>query len=153
MASYHGSDMAGVGPRRRLIRNLKKCVQEHLASKGIKKQNVFLVGSGCSGVAMASVLSYQLGVRWGFIRKLNDIDNHSFSSTRAEAREHKDNDYVIFVDDFVSCGNTARYVYGFMKFDAVAVGHCGSCASVDGIKKWIDLGADVDIITPPKGEG
>lgn len=152
MASYHGSDMAGVGQRRRLIRNLKKCVQEHLARKGIKKQNVFLVGSGCSGVAMASVLNYQLGVRWGFIRKMNDTDNHSWNGNK-ETTLHKDGDYVIFVDDFVSCGNTARYVYGFMKFNAVAVGHCGSCANVNGIKKWMDLDANVDIITPPKGEG
>ena len=153
MASYHGKDMMGVGARKKLIRNLKRCIQEHLTSKGIKKQNVFLVGSGCSGVAMASVLSYQLGVRWGFIRKKNDTDNHSFSPTRAETREYRDNDYVIFVDDFVSYGNTARYVYKFMKFDAVAVGHCGLSASVDGIKKWIALDADLDIITPPKGEG
>lgn len=151
MASYHGSDMAGVGPRMRLIGNLKKCIQEHLASKGIKKQNVFLVGSGCSGVAMASVLSYQLGVRWGFIRKMTDTDNHSWNGNK-ETTLHKDGDYVIFVDDFVSFGKTARYVFSNMLFDAVAVGH-GSCSSVDSIKKWMDLGADIDIITPPKGEG
>ena len=151
MASYHGRDMMGVSQRKKLIRNIKKCIQAHLSTNGIKKKDVFLVGSGCSGVAMASVLSHSLGVRWGFIRKKNDTIHHP-SIDGKETKEHKSTDYTIFVDDFVSHGVTARYVYENLPFHAVAVGHCGSCSDVNWISRQVDL-PGVAVITPPGGEG
>lgn len=150
MASYHGEDMMGVGKRKRFMLSMKKAIMEHLADNGIKKQRVFLVGTGCSGVAMASTLSYMLGVRWGFVRKKEDTNNHSLGTVN-ETRMHMPRDYVIAVDDFVSGGFTARTLYDAFKYDALAVGHSGTCKTKGAIYNTVNLD-NIDIITPPQGE-
>lgn len=149
MASYHGEDVMGVGRRKRFMLSMKKAIMEHLAYNGIKRQRVFLVGTGCSGVAMASTLSYMLGVRWGFVRKKEDTNNHSWGTVN-ETRVHKMGDYIIAVDDFVSGGFTARTLYESFKYNALAVGHSGTCDTEDRIYNTVDL-PDIEIITPPTG--
>lgn len=150
MASYHGEDMMGVGRRKRFMLSMKKAIMEHLAYNGIKRQRVFLVGTGCSGVAMASTLSYMLGVRWGFVRKKEDTNNHSWGTVN-ETRMHKMRDYTIAVDDFVSGGTTARTLYESFRYDALAVGHSGTCKTKEAIYNAVNL-CSIEIITPPIGE-
>jgi len=150
MASYHGNDAMGVGARKRLLGSMKKAIALHLATKHIKKQRVFLVGIGCSGVAMASVLSYMLGVRWGLVRKDNDTNNHSWNSGM-ETQLLRANDYIIAVDDFVSAGETARNLHKRIKYDALAVGHSGLCNTEERISATVVIDG-ISIITPPKGE-
>lgn len=150
MASYHGEDMMGVGKRKRFMLSMKKAIMKHLADNGIKKQRVFLVGTGCSGVAMASTLSYMLGVRWGFIRKKGDTNNHSLGTVN-EIRMHNMRDYTIAVDDFVSGGTTARTLYESFRYDALAVGHSGYCKTKEAIYNTVNL-PDIEVITPPRGD-
>lgn len=150
MASYHGEDTMGVGKRKRFMSSMKKAIMKHLTNKGIKKQHVFLIGTGCSGVAMASTLSYMLGVRWGFVRKKEDTNNHSWGFTNEIGMRH-DGDFVIAVDDFVSGGHTARTLYESCMYDALAVGHSGCCKTKEVIYNTVNL-RDIEIITPPIGD-
>lgn len=117
MSTYHGDDMLGVTPRKKLLLGMSSRIIRHLKKNKIAKRNLYLVGSGLSGVALASALGYIIGCRWGFIRKKSDRDNHG-----ADGREmSKVSDYIIAVDDFVVSGKTIRRIAGEIEIDAVCV--------------------------------
>ena len=107
MSSYHGEDMLGVKPRKKLLLSLKKAILAHTKSKGVKVRNLYLVGRGISGVSMAATLSYMIGCRWGYVRKDTDRDNHDTSNLPTNGLP---DDYNIAVDDFVSTGETIRRI-------------------------------------------
>jgi len=140
MSSYHGEDMMGVAPRRRLMSKLCTAIRNHLKAKGIPIKHVVLVGTGISGVSMAATLSHILRCRWGFVRKPTDTDNHGGTWCMQYYT-----DYIIGVDDFISSGDTIRYICKHIMLNAVAV----DCTAHVLREAWLRItDPAVDLITP-----
>lgn len=140
MSSYHGEDMMGVAPRRRLMSKLCTAIRNHLKAKGIPIKHVVLVGTGISGVSMAATLSHILRCRWGFVRKPTDTMHHG--GTWYEPCSDK---YIIGVDDFISSGDTIRYICKHIMLNAVAV----DCTAHVLREAWLRItDPAVDLITP-----
>lgn len=145
MSSYHGEDMLGVKPRKKLLLSLKKAILAHTKSKGVKVGNLYLVGRGISGVSMAATLSYMIGCRWGYVRKDTDRDNHD--EWVIVPYNWKHDDYNIAVDDFVSTGSTIRAIMQHIRLNAVAVDIARHPSTAEGIYHQISS-PHLTIITP-----
>lgn len=143
MSSYHGDDMLGVDARRELLESLRVAILSHLDREKVNIEDLYLVGSGISGVAMASVLSYMLKCRWGFVRKYTDIDNHGNNGRGSACWE----DYIIAVDDFVHSGDTMRRIAQDIEIDAVAVDSIHKKERAKWVYRMICM-PSIKVITP-----
>ena len=145
MSSYHGDDMLGVEPRRELLESIRDAILKHLDREKVNIEDLYLVGSGISGVAMASVLSYMLRCRWGFVRKPTDIDNHGNDGGSSALED----DYIIAVDDFVYSGDTMRRIAQDIEIDAVAVDSIHNKERAKWVHNVLVLHMpDIKVITP-----
>jgi phosphoribosylpyrophosphate synthetase len=109
---YHDNTTQGVEDRIQLIHRATQSLELWMKDKKIKRDQIYMVGMGTSGVATASVLSWVVGCRWGFVRKETDNDHHG---SMMQVYGIQPNDIVVLVDDVVCTGKTMDVLAHAMK--------------------------------------
>lgn len=69
------------------------------------------VGTGLSGTMVVPVLAFAMGKRFAIVRKADDVGHHSSGTVESGLDP---GDHWIFVDDFLSSGNTRQRVIDAM---------------------------------------
>lgn len=120
-SSYHGATISGIGERNQFVSEMSDALKAWAHLKDIEMENIALVGTGISGVALASVISFHCGTSCAFIRKETDTKNHDYGRRRLcgippRLRELSGEEkiHAVLVDDFAESGTTLKKASEYM---------------------------------------
>jgi len=118
-SSYHGATISGIGERNQFVSEMSDALKAWAHLKDIEMENIALVGTGISGVALASVISFHCGTSCAFIRKETDTKNHGRRRLcgippRARDLSGEEKIHTVLVDDFAESGTTLKKASEYM---------------------------------------